>query len=152
MAAGAAYPCGRDEYDLAGSLQNESVQLIKCRTVDIEVPADAEIVIEGLIKPGVRVQDGPFFDYAGKLNTNRNAFLFEATRLTYRNNPILRGTAVGVPGAEDHQMFSVLAGLNLADFHGSRRRQQIQNQFLKKRLFRAFQWAGRVGPLLRGTL
>lgn len=152
MAAASAYPCGLDEYDLAGSLQNESIPLVRCQTVNLEVPAESEILIEGRIKPGVRVQDGPYFDYAGKPNTNSNAFLFEATRLTFRNNPIFRGTAVGVAGAEDQQLFSVLAGLGLVDFHGSRQRQVIQNQLLKKRLFRAFQWAGRIGPLFRGTI
>lgn len=149
MAAAAAYPCGLDEYDLAGSLQEESLQLVRCQTVNLEVPAETEILIEGHIKPGVRVQDGPYLDYAGKPNTNPHAFLFEADRLTFRNNPIFRGTAVGVPGAEDQQLFSVLAELNLVDFHGSRRRQQIQNQLLRRRLFRTFQWVGRVGPLLR---
>ena len=148
MAAGAAYPCGSDEYDLAGGLQEEAVPLLRCQTVNLEVPADSEIVIEGLIKPGVRVQDGPYFDYAGKPNTNRNAFLFEATRLMFRNDPIFRGTSIGLPAAEDHQLFSVLAELNLIDFHGSRVRQLLQNQLLKKRFFRAFQWAGRIGPLL----
>ncbi len=152
MAAASAYPCGMDEYGLAGSLQNESLRLVKCREVNIEVPAESEILIEGFLKPGVRVQDGPYFDYAGKTNTNPNAFLFEATRLSYRHNPIFRGTAVGVPGAEDHQLFSVLAELNLVDFHGSRQRQVVQNQLLKKRLFKTFQFAGRIGPFLRHTI
>jgi UbiD family decarboxylase len=70
-----------DEYDLAGGLRQEAFQLIKCQTVDLEVLAQSEIVIEGVIQPGVRVEDGPYFDYTGKPNTNPNAFLFEATQL-----------------------------------------------------------------------
>ena len=133
------------QYQFAGGLETEPLQLLKCETVDLEVPANAEIAIEGLIKPGERVQDGPYLDYAGKANTNPKAFLFEATRLMFRNNPVFRGTSVGIPGAEDHQLFSVLARLNLVDFHGRRSRQLAQNQFLKKRFFRAFQFAGRLG-------
>lgn len=147
IAASAACPYGYDEYRFAGGLETKPLQLLKCQTVDLEVPADAEIAIEGLIKPGERVRDGPYLDYAGKTNTNPNAFLFEATRLMFRNNPIFRGTSVGMAGAEDHQVFSLLAHLNLVDFHGRRSRQRVQNPLLRKRLFRAFQFAGRLGSL-----
>lgn len=150
MAAAAACPYGVDEYEFAGALQAGGVQLIRCPTVDLEVPADSEIVIEGFIQPGARVQDGPYFDYAGKTNTNPSAFLFEATRVMFRGDPIFRGAAVGVAGAEDHQLFAMLAQLKLVDFHGRRSRQVVQNQFLKKRLFRAFQAAGKVGEFFHG--
>jgi UbiD family decarboxylase len=149
IAASAACPFGSDEYDLAGGLQNDAVQLVKCRSIHHEVPADSEIVIEGIIKPGVRVQDGPYFDYAGKPSTNKNAFLFEATRLLFRNNPIFRGTSIGGPGAEDHQLFALLAKLDLVDFHGAPAKQWVQNQFLKMRLFRPFQFAGSLGSIIR---
>jgi 4-hydroxy-3-polyprenylbenzoate decarboxylase len=149
IAASAACPFGIDEYDLAGGLQNQPVQLVKCQSIDHEVPADSEIVIEGIIKPGVRVQDGPYFDYAGKPSTNKNAFLFEASRLLFRNNPIFRGTSIGGPGAEDHQLFALLAQLELVDFHGAPTKQWVQNQFLKMRLFRPFQFAGSVGSIIR---
>jgi len=151
MAAAAAYPDGMDEYELAGGLQQEPVPLITCRTVDLEVPAQSEIVIEGLIQPGVRVPDGPYFDYTGTPNTNPNAFLFEATNLRVRSNPIFRGTSIGVPGAEDHQLFAFLAELNLVDFHGSRVKQVVQDALLKRRLFRAFQLAGKMGVMVRGN-
>jgi UbiD family decarboxylase len=145
MAASAACPYGFDEYALAGGLEARSLRVMKCQTVDLEVPAESEIVIEGFLKPGARVQDGPYLDYAGKANTNPKAFVFEATRLMYRDNPIFRGSSVGIPGAEDHQIFSLLAHLNLVDFHGRRSRQRIQNPLLRKRLFGAFQFAGRLG-------
>jgi UbiD family decarboxylase len=149
IAAAAAYPDGMDEYDLAGALQQAPVPLISCQTAPLEIPANSEIVIEGAIQPGVRVQDGPYFDYTGTPNTNPNAFLFEATRLMHRSNPIFRGAAIGVPGAEDHQLFAFLAALNLVDFHGSRLKQRVQNFLLKQRLFLAFQFSGKIGPLLR---
>lgn len=144
MAAAAAYPYGSDEYDLAGGLCGESVRLIRCKTVNLEVPSESEIVIEGLIKPGVRVQDGPYFDYAGEPTTNPSAYLFEATNIMFRNDPIFRGAAVGCPGAEDQQLFSLLSELNLFDFHGSRSRRKVQSHLIKSRLFRAFQLAGRI--------
>src|SRR5882672_90691 len=144
MAAAAAYPVGRDEYDLAGGLQREPVKLIRCATVDLEAPADAELVIEGRLIPGKRVQDGPYFDYTGAPNTNHNAFLFEATRLIYRNDPIFRGAAIGTPGSEDLQLFSFLSELKLFDFHGSRTRQRVQDQLVKHGCFQGFQWAGRM--------
>ena len=148
MAAAAAYPYAKDEYELAGGLQQEAINLVKCQTVNLEVPARSEIVIEGLLQPGIRVQDGPYFDYTGKVNTNPNAFLFEATRLMFRNDPIFRGTSIGVPGAEDHQLFAFLAELKLVDFHGSGVKQAIQNHLLRHRLFRPFQLAGRLGAFL----
>lgn len=150
MAAASAYPDAMDEYELAGALQQEAIPLLQCGTVKLEVPAQSEIVIEGLIQPGVRVTDGPYFDYTGKPNTNPRAFLFEATRLMFRSNPIFRGTSIGVAGAEDHQLFAFLAELNLVDFHGSRLKQMVQNILLKRRLFRAFQFSGKLGALLSG--
>ncbi|HXH47945.1 MAG TPA: UbiD family decarboxylase [Terriglobia bacterium] len=144
MAAAAACPFGSDEYDLAGGLGGESVQLVRCLTVNVEVPAESEIVIEGFVKPGVRVKDGPYLDFAGKPTTNPNAFVFEATRLMYRNNPILRGAAVGHYAAEDQQLFSVLSELDLFDFHNSRPRHQLESLLIKSRLFRAFQLAGGI--------
>lgn len=154
MAAAAGYPRGSDEYELAGGLQGAAVRLIRCRTVNLEVPAEAEIVIEGLLKPGVRVQDGPYFDYAGKPTTNENAYLFEVTSIMFRNNPIFRGAAVGHPGAEDQQLFSLLAGLNLFDLHDSRARHQFQSRLARGRFFRAFQFVGShtVPALFRNTI
>ncbi len=136
MAATAACPYGMDEYELAGGLQQRAVELLRCPGVNLEVPANAEIVIEGFIHPHIRVQDGPYFDYTGTTNTNRGAFLFEATRLMFRNDPIFRGTSIGVAGAEDHQIFALLAELQLLDFHRSSVKKHIQDSVLKQRLLR----------------
>jgi hypothetical protein len=68
----------------------------------------------------------------------------------FRSNPIFRGTSIGVAGAEDHQLFAFLAELNLVDFHGSRLKQMVQNVLLKRRLFGAFQFSGKLGALLGG--
>ena len=90
-------------------MQQDAVELVQCRSVDLEAPASAEILIEGFLHPGVRVVDGPYFDYAGKALENPDAFLFEATHVTYRSAPIFRGAVVGHPGAEDLQLLSVLS-------------------------------------------
>jgi UbiD family decarboxylase len=121
--------------------------VIKCRTVDLEVPADSELVLEGRIRPGIRVKDGPYMDYAGVPSVNPRAYLFELTAIMRRQSPIFRGMAVGRPGAEDHQLFALLSQMGLVDFHGSRIRQLMQNALLRRRLFRLFQWTGRFGRL-----
>jgi 4-hydroxy-3-polyprenylbenzoate decarboxylase len=148
IAGGAACPAGMDEFALAGALRQEPVELVRSQTIALEFPASSEIVIEGFIHPGVRVQDGPYFDFCGIPNTNPKAALFEAVRVIFRSDPILRGSAIGTPGAEDHQLFAFLAQLGLVDFHGSRLKQKLHNLLWKKRQFRAMQCLGRVGPML----
>jgi 4-hydroxy-3-polyprenylbenzoate decarboxylase len=147
IAAGAACPAGIDEFELAGALEQKPVELIECG--HLEVPAHSEIVLEGFIHPDVRVEDGPYFDYYGRPNTNPKAFLFEATRLMHRNDAIFRGSAIGRPGAEDHQLFAFLAHLGLVDFHGSRIKQAVQNFLWKRYAFHALQTVGRIGSDLR---
>ena len=144
MAAGSGYPAGSDEYDLAGSLCGSAVPLVRCKTVDLEVPAESEIVIEGTIQPGARVHDGPYFDYAGAPTENPGAYLFDVKCVMFRNHPIFRGAAVGHPAAEDQQLFSILAELNLFDFHNWRPKHRLESGLIKNRLFRAFQLIGRV--------
>ena len=148
MAAAAAYPPGgdqfRDEFELAGALRGHPLQLIRCGTVDLEVPATAEIVVEGFIHPGERAQDGPYLDYCGRTNTNPEAFVFEATQMMFRSEPVFRGAAIGIPGAEDHQVFSLLAALGLLDFHGSQWKQRLENALLRRSFFKTMQGAGKL--------
>ena len=58
-------PEGLDELMLAGFLRRERVELVKCVTVDLEVPANAQIVLEGYVEPGERRREGPFGDHTG---------------------------------------------------------------------------------------
>jgi UbiD family decarboxylase len=149
ISAASAPAYGIDEYALAGGLAGRPIELIRCATQPLEVPADSEIIIEGFIKPGVRIQDGPYLDYAGIPSTNPHAHIFEVTALLFRNDFIFRGTAVGKPGAEDHRMYSVLSHLNLTDFHGSRIRHSVQTFLLRRRAFKLFQYTGRIGKLVQ---
>ena len=142
MAGAAAVPFGMDEFAVAGGLQCEPVRLSRCRTVNLDVPSDSEFVIERRLLPGKRVVDGPYMDYAGFPSTNPRGYLFEVSAVSHRQHPIFRGTTVGVPGAEDHQVFAVLADLGFVDFHGSALRRRVQNSFLRQRAFRRFQLKG----------
>ena len=58
-------PEGLDELMLAGVLGKRRVELVKCRTIDLEVPANAQIVLEGYVEPGERRREGPFGDHTG---------------------------------------------------------------------------------------
>ena len=148
IAAAAGYSGGMDEYELAGALQQCPVSLATCKTIDLDVPAGAEILLEGFLHPGVRVLDGPYFDYAGKATSNPRAYLFEVNRMSFRTNPVFRGALVGHSAAEDIQLFSILSEVGLFDFHGSRIRRALQIIFLKNGFFHAFQVVGRLGPSL----
>lgn len=118
IAARALCPQGMDAFDLAGALQQKPVELIQCG--HSEAPAYSEIVIEGFVHPEERVDDGPHFDYQGKPHTHPKAYLFEATRLMHRDEPIFRGSALGKPGAEDYQVLAFLEELKLRNAGGSR--------------------------------
>jgi UbiD family decarboxylase len=144
IAAAASPPYGVDEYTLAGALAEAPLRVTPCAVVHEQVPADAEIVIEGLIEPGVTVSDGPFFDYTGVVNTNPQARLFRVKAVMYRSDYIFRGTAVGMPGAEDHILYTLLAHLGLSDFHGSRVKRRLQNALLKRGMYRLYQSVGKV--------
>jgi 2,5-furandicarboxylate decarboxylase 1 len=79
---------GESELDVMGGLLGESVEMVRCATSDLPVPADAEIVIEGKIRPGVRDTDGPFGDYWLYYTPAREARVFEVTAITHRNDAI----------------------------------------------------------------
>ena len=148
IAAAAGLPEGVDELEVAGGLTGKPLDVLTPPGGDLQVPAWSEFVLEGEIEPHVRVSDGPYFDYTGKPSTNPHAYRFHVHRLWSRNEPIFRGTAVGQPGAEDHQLFAFLAELELVDFHGSRLKQFAQTQLLRRHSFRSFQIAGSLGSYL----
>ncbi len=149
MAGAAAVPYGVDEYGVAGGLAQAPVALRKCHQVDLEVPADAEIVLEGTLLPGLRGREGPFLDYAGIPKANPSAPVFEVTHLQYRKTPIFRGALVGNPGAEDHRLYALIASAGCLDFHGSKARQYTQNMLLTFGYFRMFQHLGVLGQKAR---
>lgn len=144
MAASAAVPKGIDELDIAGAIACDPVIISPCETISLEYPVNSEIVIEGKLKAGIRVNDGPFADYTGETSCNTKALLFEITALYYRENCIFRGMAVGKPGAEDHKMLSIMASAGMMHFHGSNTRNYIQAFLLRQRFYKLFQLSGKT--------
>ena len=149
MAAGASIPYGVDEFHAAGGLAKKPVVLVNCKTIQVEVPKSSEIILEGRIVPKVRIMEGPFLDYAGVPKSNPSALVFEVICLRRKRNPIFRGAAIGYEGAEDHVLYALLAMAGDLDFHGSPVRQRIQNFFLKRGMFRQFQFVGALRQKLK---
>ena len=100
-AASAPLPYGIDEFLLAGFIRKQSVPLVKCKTVDLEVPASAEIVLEGFINPSEMRLEGPFGDHTGYYSQDGDYPVFHLTAITHRKNPIYLTTIVGKPPQED---------------------------------------------------
>jgi 4-hydroxy-3-polyprenylbenzoate decarboxylase len=101
-AASAPLPPGIDEMVFAGWLRGAGVPMVPCRTVDVEVPADAEIVLEGYVDPAERRLEGPFGDHTGYYSLARDYPVFHLTALTHRKSPIYPTTIVGRPPQEDY--------------------------------------------------
>src|SRR5919198_1671577 len=99
--ASAPLPKHIDELMLAGFLRGEAVELVKCKTVDLEVPADAEIVLEGYIQKGELGEEGPFGDHTGYYSPPEPFPVFHLTCMTMRRDAIYPSIVVGVPPAED---------------------------------------------------
>jgi len=100
-AATAPMPEGLDELMLAGVLSKRRVELVKCRTVDLEVPAHAQIVLEGYVEPGERRREGPFGDHTGLYSLADDFPVFHLQCITMRKKPIYVTTVVGRPPMED---------------------------------------------------
>ncbi len=99
--ASAPLPKHIDELMLAGFLRGEAVELVKCKTVDLEVPAEAEIVLEGYIEKGELALEGPFGDHTGYYSPAEPFPVFHLTQMTMRRDAIYPSIVVGVPPAED---------------------------------------------------
>jgi len=102
FAATAPLPDGLDEFLLAGYLRKKSVELVKCETNDLEVPANADIVIEGYVDPTEPLRmEGPFGDHTGYYTLPEPYPVFHVTAITHRKDAIYPATIVGIPPMED---------------------------------------------------
>ncbi|GBC92554.1 3-octaprenyl-4-hydroxybenzoate carboxy-lyase [bacterium HR15] len=101
FSAVAPLPPAIDELMFAGFLRKKPIELVRARTVDILVPANAEIVIEGYIQPGERCLEGPFGDHTGYYSLPDYYPVFHVTAITHRQQPVYPATIVGVPPMED---------------------------------------------------
>jgi 4-hydroxy-3-polyprenylbenzoate decarboxylase len=115
--ATAPLPDGLDEFLLAGYLRKKSVELVKCETNDLEVPADADIVIEGYVDPKEPLrEEGPFGDHTGYYSLPDLYPVLHITAITHRKDAIYPATIVGIPPMEDFYIGSASVKLFLPIF------------------------------------
>ena len=102
FAATAPLPDGLDELLFAGFLRKKSVELVRCKTIDLEVPADVDFVLEGYVQPGEMRPEGPFGDHTGFYTAIEDYPVFHLTAITHRHDAVYPTTIVGIPPMEDY--------------------------------------------------
>ena len=100
----APLPTGIDELLFAGFLRKSNVPMVPCKTIEMSVPADADIVLEGYIEPGETCIEGPFGDHTGFYSLADEYPVFHLTAITHRKSPIYQTIIVGKPPMEDCYM------------------------------------------------
>jgi 4-hydroxy-3-polyprenylbenzoate decarboxylase len=97
----APVPEGLSNWMFASFVRAEPLELVRAKTVDLEVPAHAEIVLEGYVDPKERVVEGPFGDHTGYYSAPEEFPVFHVTHVTHRQNPVYLSTVTGKPPTED---------------------------------------------------
>lgn len=111
MMACSKLPFGVSEADMAGAIRQEPIELVKCETVDLEVPATSEIVLEGEVLPREREWEGPFGEFTGYRASPRDKRpVYHVKAITHRNNPILAISCMGVPIDENAAVTTLTLG------------------------------------------
>lgn len=103
------------EYDFAGAVRGRPIEVVQGETVDLPIPATAEIVIEGFVDPETFMDEGPFGEYTGYysgVGTDKRNFA-QVTCVTYRSNPIFWGTTVGRAVTDTHMTMALTYGATL---------------------------------------
>ncbi|MBI4523243.1 MAG: UbiD family decarboxylase [Deltaproteobacteria bacterium] len=114
IAAAASFPLGVDEIGRAGSLRGAPVEMIKCHSVPLEVPATAEIILEGEISPGDIGEEGPFGEFTGYYGGERaKRPIFRIRCITRRKDAIDVGSYVGRPPQEDALLLAMNAEMEI---------------------------------------
>jgi 4-hydroxy-3-polyprenylbenzoate decarboxylase len=103
-AATAPLPEDIDEFLFAGFLRQSPVELVQCKTVDLQVPANSQFVLEGYVEPDERRREGPFGDHTGYYSLADDYPVFHVTALTHRKDAVYPATLVGPPPMEDCYM------------------------------------------------
>jgi len=116
FAATAPLPDGLDEILFAGFLRRKSIELVRCKTIDLEVPADVDFVLEGYVQPGEMRQEGPFGDHTGYYTAIEDYPVFHLTAITHRRDAIYPTTIVGIPPMEDFYMGDAVVRIFLPVF------------------------------------
>ena len=106
-------PFGIDEFVFSGFLRQRAVELVKCKTVDLEVPAQSEIVLEGYVEVEEKRREGPFGDHTGYYSLAKDFPVFHVECVTRRRSPVYATTVVGRPPMEDAYMAKAIERLFL---------------------------------------
>lgn len=115
IVAASGLPPQTNEVDIIGALQGEPVELVKCETIDLDVPASSEIVLEGYVAPNERFMEGPFGEFTGYSAGGRAPRpVFHVECVTFRNNPILTMSNMGKPWDEVAILNSVVTSALLS--------------------------------------
>ena len=89
------------EFHFAGILRKKAIELVECKTIPLKVPATAEIILEGEIRPNDTAPEGPFGDHTGYYNAQESFPVFHLRAITHRKNPLYLTTITGRPPKED---------------------------------------------------
>ncbi|MEM1944544.1 MAG: UbiD family decarboxylase [Nitrososphaerota archaeon] len=109
MSAAYAAPSGVDEFEIAGALRGSPLEMVRCETVDLLVPASAEIVVEGVVLPNVRAAEGPMAEFTDYYREERAPKpVFEARAITFRNRPIYHSIMSGM--SDEHRTLAAMVG------------------------------------------
>ncbi len=125
LAAVAPFPFGVDELGVAGALRGAPVEIVKCLTVPLEVPANAEWIIEGEIAPERQLREGPFGEALGYYGEAQDRPVIKVTAISHRKDPIYQASHMRRPPNEQSALFAVIEAevirqcplAGLADFH-----------------------------------
>lgn len=107
MASVANVPYATDELTIAGGLMGEAVDLVPAKTIDLLIPANAEIIIEAEIRPGDFAEEGPFGEFAGFMSEPRPRSVATITAITHRKDPIYYGYISQMPPSESTVLQSI---------------------------------------------
>jgi UbiD family decarboxylase len=108
LATVANLPYGRDEIELAGGLKGEPIDLVRCKTSDLLVPANSEIIVEAEIAPGEEDNEGPFGEFAGYMGQVDRRPVAHITAITHRRDPIYYGYTSQMPPSESTTIQSLM--------------------------------------------
>jgi 2,5-furandicarboxylate decarboxylase 1 len=105
LASQSHVPFGVGELEIASALHDEPLPVVRCRTVDIDVPASAEIVIEGRILPGVRLPEGPFGEFPRYYGPRSDKHVIEVSAITHRRRPVFHDI---LPAGREHLLLGAV--------------------------------------------
>ncbi len=106
LGAISSVPIDQDELRVMSAMAGEPVELVKCKTVDVEALAHAEIVLEGELLPGVRGKEGPICEFTGYAIGVRDRNVFKVKAITRRRKPIYQGL---IPGSTEHRLLGSIS-------------------------------------------